>query len=414
MRRRYALHDESHVPLTPKVKLTMALTPHPELRRRLLAVLSAAGGSLPRPEALDAMDVQWGESWTPDDLMTPPTRPWELKWRNRTSFERDRLVKAGLMVHHTDGTWALTPEGWSSAQTAVNERSGAVEAERERRETLWRSLREQGGPTNVASAVVRDAGLYRGYRGVYADLANTRSDAFPNGIALTVLDLGKAYPNEMTDEGVIYHFPVTERPGRDRAEVEALRAAFQTGLVVFVLTMAPNEKRTVVRAYVEDLDTRSGLALLTFSGDSPRPVPPPPDVDFKLSDDEDDADAWAKRRARPNQARFAFAVMQRYGRRCAVCTLEVGVAIQAAHLRSKARKGRDDPRNGVPLCANHHVMFDGGLWGVDTHGRVVIHPDWDADRLALVHADLSHLPVLPHAEALGDAWTQWTKKHGES
>lgn len=391
----------------------MALTPHSELRRRLLAVLSAAGGSLPRPEALDAMDARWQDSWTTDDLTTQPSRPWELKWRNRTSFERDRLVKAGLLVHHTDGTWALTPEGWAASETAASERTNAIEAERARRESLWRMLRERGGPTNVPSTVVREAGLYRGYRGVYADLANTRSEAFPNGIALTVLDLGKAYANEMTDEGVIYHFPVTARPGRDQAEIEALRAAFKTGLVVFVLTTAPGEKRTVLRAYVEDLDSDSGLALLTFSGESPRPVPPPPDAEFTLTEEEDEA-VWAKRRARPNQARFAFAVMQRYGRRCAVCELDVGIAIQAAHLRSKARRGADDARNGLPLCANHHVMFDGGLWGFNMEGGVMTHPDWDMERLGLVRSDLSHLSELPHREALDDAWGEWKRKHPDS
>lgn len=390
----------------------MALTSHAELRRRLLIVLARAGGKLPRSEALDGMAARWDDSWTSDDLKPQASRPWETKWRNRSSFERDRMVKSGLLVHHTDGTWELTPEGWSAAHSAVSSRNEALERERARREALWQALIDAGGPSNVPAAVVRETGMYRGYRGVFADLRNTQSEAFPRGIAVTVLDLGKLYPNEMTTEGALYHFPSTDTPGRDKAEVESLRAAYETGLVVFVLTMAPNERRTVMRAYVEDLDADSGLALLTFSGDSTRPVPPPPEAEFNLTDNEDEAEVvWAKRRARPNQSRFAFDVMRRYGRRCAVCDLAVGVAIQAAHLRAKSRRGRDDARNGLPLCANHHLMFDRRLWTLNAYSGIVIHPDWTPEALGITRSSINHLKERPHPDALGDAWEQWMKEH---
>ncbi|MEV7663578.1 HNH endonuclease [Paenarthrobacter sp. NPDC089316] len=35
-------------------------------------------------------------------------------------------------------------------------------------------------------------------------------------------------------------------------------------------------------------------------------------------------------------------------------------------LLSKKGGGSDDARNGLPLCANHHLAFDRGYWCMDT------------------------------------------------
>lgn len=67
---------------------------------------------------------------------------------------------------------------------------------------------------------------------------------------------------------------------------------------------------------------------------------------------------------RPNQQRFKFAVLRLYGPACAVCDLAVRELLQAAHLRRKAEGGSDDPRNGLVLCALHHLAYDRGLWAI--------------------------------------------------
>lgn len=388
----------------------VALTSHSELRARLLRVLALHGGSLQRREALDEMDKKWRISWTTDDLSTPPSRPFELKWRNRTSFERDRMVKDGLLVHHREGTWELTLAGWAELDEVRTRRQAEVAQEQERRERLWSQLVRDGGPAEIAAETVRATGMYRGYRGVFADLEVTRSEAFPSGIALTVLDLGGRYANERAADGVLYRFPATEAPGRDRSEIASIRAAYEAGVTVFVVTMETGGSRTVHRSFVEDMDHASGLALLTFSGPSQTALPPPPDAPFSLVEEAPAEAVWARRRARPNQARFAFSVLKRYGARCAVCDLSVAVAIQAAHLRSKARGGRDDPRNGLPLCANHHAMFDRGLWSITPDGDIVTD-DVLSPTLGITRANISHLPAQPHEDALSDTWQQWAKAH---
>ncbi|MDU0366984.1 HNH endonuclease [Microbacterium sp. KSW4-17] len=373
-------------------------------------MLSLHGGSLQRREALDEMDEKWRNSWTADDLSTPPSRPFELKWRNRTSFERQRMVEDGLLVHRNDGTWELTPAGWAELDETRAQRQAVVDREQERRERLWSQLVRAGGPAEIPADLVRATGMYRGYRGVFADLEVTRSEAFPSGIALTVLDLGGRYANERAADGILYRFPATETPGRDRSEIASIRAAYEAGVTVFVMTTGAGGSRTVHRSFVEDMDYASGLALLTFSGRSRTAIPPPPDAPFSLVEETPAEAVWARRRARPNQARFAFSVLKRYGTRCAVCDLSVAVAIQAAHLRSKARGGRDDPRNGLPLCANHHAMFDRNLWSITPVGGIVTG-EIRSQTLGITRTDLSHLPAQPHEDALSDTWQQWAKAH---
>jgi hypothetical protein len=39
--------------------------------------------------------------------------------------------------------------------------------------------------------------------------------------------------------------------------------------------------------------------------------------------------------------------------------------LQAAHLRRKAEGGSDHPRNGLVLCALHHLAYDRGLWAIE-------------------------------------------------
>lgn len=388
----------------------MALTSHSELRARLLRVLSLHGGSLQRRKALDEMDENWSTSWTADDLSTPPSRPFELKWRNRTSFERHRMVEDGLLAHHKDGTWELTSAGWAELDETRAQRQAGIAREQARRERLWSELVRAGGPAEIPADTIRATGMYRGYRGVFADLEVTRSESFPSGIALTVLDLGGRYANERAADGILYRFPATETPGRDRSEIASIRAAYETGVTVFVVTMGAGSSRTVHRSFVEDMNYASGLALLTFAGHSRTAISPPPDAPFSLIEEALAEAVWARRRARPNQARFAFSVLKRYGTRCAVCDLSVAVAIQAAHLRSKARGGRDDPRNGLPLCANHHAMFDRGLWSITPVGGIVTG-EIPPQTLGITRVDLSHLPAQPHNEALSDTWQQWGKAH---
>jgi hypothetical protein len=52
---------------------------------------------------------------------------------------------------------------------------------------------------------------------------------------------GSAYDDDLFEDGVIYHFPVTKRPGRrDASETAAIRNLFELRLPVFVITPTPS------------------------------------------------------------------------------------------------------------------------------------------------------------------------------
>jgi hypothetical protein len=113
--------------------------------------------------------------------------------------------------------------------------------------------------------------------------------------------------------------------------------------------------------------------------------------------------------SRPNQQRFKFAVLKLYGPACAVCDLAVTDLLQAAHLRGKAERGSDDPRNGLVLCALHHVAYDRGLFAIEPASQAVrVLPNGpDSVQLRLTRGSLHHLPRTPHQEALIYAWSAW-------
>lgn len=57
--------------------------------------------------------------------------------------------------------------------------------------------------------------------------------------------------------------------------------------------------------------------------------------------------------------RFHRLVLERWNNRCAVCGETELIVLQAAHIIAVKDGGSDEPNNGICLCANHHLMFDG-------------------------------------------------------
>jgi hypothetical protein len=91
----------------------MTLTPHNQLQQWLILALGEMGGSASRAGALARIEATFGLYFTADDLDSPPSRPFETKWRNRVSWQRDRMVKGGLLLPFEGyGTpWRLSDSG---------------------------------------------------------------------------------------------------------------------------------------------------------------------------------------------------------------------------------------------------------------------------------------------------------------
>jgi hypothetical protein len=91
----------------------MDLTPQDQLQQWLILALGQMGGSASRAEALARIEATFGLYFTAEDLDPPPSRPFETKWRNRVSWQRDRMVKDGLLLTFEGyGTpWRLSDDG---------------------------------------------------------------------------------------------------------------------------------------------------------------------------------------------------------------------------------------------------------------------------------------------------------------
>ena len=63
-------------------------------------------------------------------------------------------------------------------------------------------------------------------------------------------------------------------------------------------------------------------------------------------------------------SRFRKRVLDRCNHKCVVCETTIPCILQAAHIVAVKDDGSNDPKNGVCLCANHHLMFDRGLFNI--------------------------------------------------
>ncbi len=177
----------------------------------------------------------------------------------------------------------------------------SVADEIDRRTRLWAELNSKGSPANAAASVVKSLGIYGGQAGIYRDVTATQSSAAPDGIAVSVRHNGTSYADDLSEDGMLYHYPLTARSGRtDKAEIESAKAAGKNAVPLFVVLGPKGSKIRDVRiGYVVDFDDRSKLFLITFTNEivvaeSPRDSQP-----FELTSG-DTARVLQMVQARPN------------------------------------------------------------------------------------------------------------------
>ena len=281
-----------------------------------------------------------------------------------------------------------------------------AEEHRHRRE-LWQGIQnlDLGALDPLA---LRDLGIYGGAQGIWVDKRRTSAlTADATGVTVGILHTGRHYPDELSEEGLIYHYPDTGRPAaRDLAEVRATKAAKTLSLPIFVILRGDRSasKRRVRLGWVEDWDDSSKQFLILFGEKEPPHIPAPvADAPFVLTEDRERRLGQIKVRA--GQQQFRFQVLKHYGCKCAVCSITHPRLIVAAHVCGKAFKGSDDWRNGLPLCQTHHAAFDAGLFDIEPHTLcIIIKSGLSATALGLNAGVLSTVRNAPHQDALAWRW----------
>ena len=224
---------------------------------------------------------------------------------------------------------------------------------------------------------------------------------------------GKSYADDLSPDGVNYHYPATKRPGHDLSEIEATKAAAKLKLPVFVITdsLSNPSERDVYLGWVLDWDDSRKVFIVTFGDDvqPPQLVEQTEDSPFKLKVKK--VNKWRKVRARPGQHLFSLRVFKRYGSECAVCEMSIEQVLEAAHLVPDGEGGSYDPRNGLVLCALHHRAFDADLFAIEPDSlRIHFKASGpDAEVLKISCQTLDHLSEKPHKDALVWRWNTWSQ-----
>ena len=96
---------------------------------------------------------------------------------------------------------------------------------------------------------LRALGIYGGAQGIWVDKLHTaNSETGPDGVTVGILHTGRHYEDDLSEDGVIYHYPKTSRPSaRDAAEVQATKNAMKDHqLPVFVVLPGKASKSSTV------------------------------------------------------------------------------------------------------------------------------------------------------------------------
>ncbi|MEU1941094.1 HNH endonuclease signature motif containing protein [Streptomyces sp. NPDC020125] len=302
--------------------------------------------------------------------------------------------------------------------TVVDRRPTTVEGERVWRLAVWSHLQLAEDLARVPPGVVRAFGVYGGAQGVWVDKARTEA-VHEGGVTMGVLHTGAHYPDDISDDDVIYHYPTTGRGhGRDESEIAATKAAAALGLPVFVVAKpTPQSNVRIVRlAWVEGWEERSRIFLITFGDNGPANILTADHSDeqpFSLTGNRSRS-SRRNVRERPGQRRFKLRVFQRYGPRCPLSGIAVPEMIEAAHFRPDADDGTDDPRNGMPLNAALHRAFDAYLFAIEPETLdVVTRPEGPTlQQLGITTPHLRGLIHHPHVEALRWRYNEWLSRGG--
>jgi putative restriction endonuclease len=283
-----------------------------------------------------------------------------------------------------------------------------VDSETKRRLDLWHTISKER-LDDLEPARLRDLGIYGGAQGIWVDKAHTASPEIGlDGVTVAILHTGRHYADDLSDDGVIYHYPTTSRPAaRDAAEVQATKNAITHHIPIFIVLPGTESKsrRSLKLGWVCDFDDSNRQFLILFGDEHPPSYSKAETATEPFQLVEERRRKSSNVMVRIGQQRFRFHVMSRYGYKCAVCEIRHPQLLTAAHIRGKAENGTDDWRNGIPLCATHHDAFDSYLFGIDPDTQAVrCKPDINERDVGLQESKLNPFKNAPHADALRWRW----------
>ena len=286
------------------------------------------------------------------------------------------------------------------------------------RERIWREIQAKYQGQDIPAHVLRDTyRIYRGAGGIWVDKERTSKISNDDaGIAISVFHKGTQYPDDLPETALRSPYPATNRRGgQDENEVKATKNAKRFIIPVFVITTSKLDptRRDVKKGFVRDWDDANQAFLIEF-GKIPGYTKEgafSEDIPFNLNQ---------KRKRHHssrsgNNPRFSFDVFKRYGHRCAVCSMQVEGLLTAAHIKPARENGTDDPRNGIPLCQNHHAAFETFFFTIHPGSYQIVTRENgpSKEELELVEEDILKLKAVPDRMALQWHYRRFLKEKSE-
>ena len=306
-------------------------------------------------------------------------------------------------------------------QYPIKEKS-KIFLERDYRVKIWKDLQARDNARNISPEILREQyRIYRGAAGIWCDKDRTTpisEDEF--GIAVSVLHTGKSYPDDVTDDSIVYHYPKTNRPkNTDRSEIEATKNTkrFQVPLFIITHSEANDKLRDVRLGYVIEWNDENETFLIEFSDSGEVTSPPTQSID----DSQPLMTYLTERKMITSNSiqrdtKFRFNVLKRYGQKCAVCSLTIDNLLHAAHIIPKdAKRSTDSESNGIILCHNHHDAFDDFLFCIHPKTKKIVYRQSGPSKTDLkIEMDyLSPKRNVPHEDALQWRYKEFLKETRE-
>ncbi len=273
------------------------------------------------------------------------------------------------------------------------------------RERIWREIQAKYKGQNIPAHLLRDTHrIYSGTSGIWVDKERTSKISNDDaGIAISVFHKGTQYPDDPSDTALRYPYPVTNRRGmQDAYEVTATKNAKRFNIPVFVITPSKLDptRRDVKKGFVRDWDEVHQTFLIEFGKipDYTKDGVFSEEIPFSLNRKRKRSLSYRS----GSNPRFSFDVFKRYGHCCAVCPMHVEGLLIAAHIKPASENGTDDPRNGIPLCQNHHAAFEKCYFTIHPGSYEIVTRENGPSReeLELVEEGIMKLKALPDRMAL--------------
>ena len=289
-----------------------------------------------------------------------------------------------------------------------------IPQEFERRKKLWDELKIKSDNL-VLYNELRSNGIVRTQRGIYAPTLKGLGER----VAKTLLSTGTVYKDQTDEEYLVYDFPDTKNKKTDENEINSMWSSRDYGLPLFVVfgNKLKGKERQIMIGIVTAIDEECKTFLVKLYKKFPTNISEIREHVFK--EPLEPFQLYEKGKpgtktmvpTRPKQGKFHFDVISLYGLECAVCGIKHKPIIEAAHILPKANHGSDHPENGIPLCANHHELFDNHWFTIDTNMQVIVAGGRKLSELQIKYPDIKRLRHLPHVKALAERFSMFEKKN---